>query len=104
MPTEKRQKYLAKLANKKVFQRTRDDRQTEYDKFITGFAELGLIVKDHPSLEKFVELADDWLANGTAHQGIFRITALNRDLVYTLTNNKKHEIGVMLKAIGPDTS
>lgn len=97
MPTIKRQKYLDRLASKQASVRTQEERQAEYDKFMGQFAQLGLNT-DFEEIAKFDTMAKDWLENGTAYQGVIPLVGMKRDLVYMLTNNKKHEIGVMLKS------
>lgn len=97
MPTTKRQKYLDRLAAKQSSNRTQEERQTEYDKFMGQFAQLGLST-EFEEIAKFDTMAKDWVTNGTAYQGIIPLIGMKRDLVYMLTNNKKHEIGVMLKS------
>ena len=97
MPTPKRQKYLDRLAAKQENVRTQEERQTEYDKFMGQFAQLGLS-NEFEEIAKFDVMARDWVANGTAYQGVIPLIGMKRDLVYMLTNNKKHEIGVMLKS------
>ncbi len=98
MPTAKRQKYLDRLAAKNANIRTPTERQAEYDKIMTKFDELGVNIEDYPELIQFKTLLTTWLNTGTAYQGIIRIMALKRDLVYTITNDKRHEIGIMLKS------
>jgi len=103
MPTVKRQKYLDRLAAKQENVRTQEERQAEYDKFMGQFAQLGLST-EFEEIAKFDVMARDWVANGTAYQGVIPLVGMKRDLVYTLTNNKKHEIGVMLKSTEEQTS
>jgi predicted DNA repair protein MutK len=103
MPTAKRQKYLDRLASKQSSSRTQEERQTEYDKFMGQFAQLGLNT-EFEEIAKFDTMAKDWVTNGTVYQGVIPLVGMKRDLVYTLTNNKKHEIGVMLKSTEENTS
>jgi len=100
MPTEKRAKYLAKLAKKEEAQRTRDDRLAEVDKIRGELQRLGLTT-ELSEIAKFHEILDDFLENGTGFQGIIGIKGTGRELCYQLLNNKKHDIGVMLRA-NPD--
>ena len=97
MPTIKRQKYLDRLDAKQENVRTQEERQAEYDKFMGQFAQLGLST-EFAEIAKFDTIAKDWLENGTTYQGVIPLVGMKRDLVYMLTNNKKHEIGVMLKS------
>ena len=102
MPTIKRQKYLDRLAAKQTTIRTQEERQAEYDKFMGQFSQLGLST-EFEEIAKFDTMAKDWVANGTAYQGVIPLVGMKRDLVYMLTNNKKHEVGVMLKSTESDT-
>lgn len=97
MPTEKRMKYLAKQAKKLENQRTREERLVEVSKIRSKLDELGL-TSSFPEIEKFNVILEDFLANGTAHVGVIPIEATNRELVYQLLNNKKFDIGAMLRA------
>jgi hypothetical protein len=103
MPTIKRQKHLDRLAAKQSSNRNQEERQCEYDKFMGQFAQLGLST-EFEEIAKFDTMAKDWVANGTMYQGVIPLVGMKRDLVYTLTNNKKHEIGVMLKSTEENTS
>jgi hypothetical protein len=97
MPTVKRQKYLDRLSAKQTSVRTQEERQAEYDKFMGQFSQLGLST-EFEEIAKFDTVAKDWVTNGTAYQGVIPLVGMKRDLVYMLTNNKKNEIGVMLKS------
>jgi len=103
MPTIKRQKHLDRLAAKQSNSRTQEERQAEYDKFMGQFAQLGLS-QEFEEIAKFDTMAKDWVTNGTVYQGVIPLVGMKRDLVYMLTNNKKHEIGVMLKSTEENTS
>lgn len=97
MPTAKRQKYLDRLSAKQSSNRTQEERQAEYDKFMGQFSQLDLST-EFEEIAKFDTMAKDWVENGTAYQGVIPLVGMKRDLVYMLTNNKKHELGVMLKS------
>lgn len=97
MPTAKRRKYLDRLAAKQSNLRTQEERQIEYDKFMGKFAEFG-ISGDIEEIEKFDTMAKDWVETGNVYQGIIPIIGLDYNLVYILSNNKKNDVGVMLKA------
>ncbi len=97
MPTAKRQKYLDRIAAKQSNIRTKEERQAEYDKVMSKFTELGLS-SEYEEIARFDTMAKDWVENGNVYQGIIPLVGLKRDLVYTLTNTKKHEVGVMLKS------
>lgn len=97
MPTAKRQKYLDRLNAKQTNNRTQEERQAEYDKFMSQFANLGLGT-EFEEIAKFDTMAKEWVTNGTPYQGAIPLNGMKRDLVYSLTNNKKHNLVVMLKS------
>jgi len=97
MPTERRLKHLARQANKESNQRTHDERLPDVTQIRNKLLELGLTsVLDE--IAAFHRMLDDFLENGTPYQGIIGIAGTGRELCYSLMNNKKHEIGVMLRA------
>lgn len=103
MPTIKRQKYLDRLAAKQINNRTQEERQVEYDKFMSQFAQFGLST-EFEEIDKFATMANDWVTTGTVYQGSIPIMGINRDLVYMLTNNKKNDVVVMLKSTDTQTT
>ncbi len=104
MPTEKRQKYLARQAAKQANVYTREERQAEFDKVSAEFARLGLAEESFEEIKRFMDIARDWIETGTVYQGIIPIVGVDRQIVYTLTNNKRHPVGVMLQSTKPATS
>lgn len=102
MPTTKRQKYLDRIAAKQSNNRTQEERQAEYTKFMDKFAQLGLGT-EFEEIAKFNKMAKDWVNNGTTYMGVIPLIGMKRDLVYILTNNKKHEVGVVLKSTEEET-
>ncbi len=102
MPTAKRQKYLDRIAAKQSNIRTKEERQVEYDKVMAKFTELGLST-EYEEIARFDTMAKDWVETGNVYQGIIPLVGLKRDLVYTLTNTKKNEVGVMLKSTEQQT-
>ena len=95
MPTEKRLKYLERQAAKLSNVRTKEDREIEYDKFTAHFQSLGL--SEFEEIVKFNGIARDWVDNGSVYHGVIPIPGVDREIVYSLTNNKKHEVGVALR-------
>jgi hypothetical protein len=97
MPTEKRLKHLARQAKKVADQRTHDERLAEVTKIRSKLQELGL-TSELEEIAAFLRILDDFLVNGNPYQGIIGIAGTGRELCYQLINNKRHEIGVMLRA------
>lgn len=97
MPTEKRLKHLARQAKKVADQRTHDERLVEVTKIRNKLQELGL-TSELEEIAAFLRILDDFLVNGNPYQGIIGIKGTGRELCYQLINNKRHEIGVMLRA------
>jgi hypothetical protein len=100
MPTAKRQAYLDRQLAKQANQRTEVERRTEIDKAMAKLMELG-ISDEFEEIKRFTVLANDWVIKGGAVQGIIPIIGLKRELVYSLTNNKKQDVGIMLRAVAP---
>jgi hypothetical protein len=86
----------AKLAKQEANKRTREERQAEVDKIMDKIHELGIpevMLGDFPAIIKdFIEL-------GIGASGIIYIPDINRDLVYLLSNNRRHQCASMLKAL-----
>ena len=101
MPTEKRLKYLARLEAKQANTYTLEERQAEYDKFMSEFARLGISEESFEEVKAFATKARDWVATGTAYNGSIPLAGLDRNLVYTLTSSKRHPVGVMLQNTKP---
>jgi hypothetical protein len=97
MPTEKRLKHLARQAKKESDQRTYDERLVEVTKIRSKLEELGL-TSELEEIAAFLRILDDFLVNGNPYQGILGIAGTGRELCYQLINNRRHEIGVMLRA------
>jgi hypothetical protein len=104
MPTDKRLKHLARQAAKLNNTFSREERQAEYDKVSTQFASLGLSEESFEEIKRFMDIARDWLETGTAYQGAIPIIGIDRQIVYTLPNNKRHQVGVMLQSTKPNTT
>ena len=96
MPTAKRQKYLDKLKKKQENIRTETERQESVDQIKTEFEKVG-IPTSFPEVTKFYKILDEFVSGGASKQGQIPIEGIGKTIVYQLTNNKKHEIGAMLK-------
>lgn len=86
----------AKIAKQLANQRTMEERQEEVNKIYAKFQELGiseLLLKEFPSITKtFIE-------DGISACGIIKIPEIGRELVYLLSNNRRHQCGSMLHTI-----
>ena len=97
MPTERRLKHLARQAAKQVNLYTQEERQAEYDKFMSEFARLGISEESFEEVKEFATKARDWVATGTVYSGVIPLTGLDRNLVYTLPTSRRNQVGVMLQ-------
>jgi len=97
MPTERRLKHMARQAAKLGNTYTQEERQAEYDKFMSEFARLGISEESFEEVKEFATKARDWVATGTAYNGSIPLAGLDRNLVYTLTSSKRNPVGVMLQ-------
>jgi translation initiation factor IF-2 len=86
----------AKLAKQEATKRTREERQAEVDKIMEKFQELGIpevMLGDFPTITKeFIEL-------GISASGVIPIPDIQRELIYLLSNNRRHQCASMLKAL-----
>ena len=100
MPTAKRLKYLAKQKAKeekrKLNERSKEERQVEVDKVNEHMKKIG-IPNIIPEIIKFNKIMNNFLETGNHSQGIISLPGFGREIVYYFTNNKKQDIGVMLK-------
>ena len=94
--TKNRLEYEAKLLKKQQNQRTIEERQFEIDKIYTKLQELGIT---REMIEEFNIIAKDFIELGVSASGAINMPELHRKLVYLLTNDKKHQVSAMLKAI-----
>lgn len=95
MPTEARLKYLAKQAAKQADRLSDADRQSEYEKVMGQFTELGLSAD--PDVVKFDELMSAWVKDSQPRKGTIPVASVQRMIIYTLGISRKHT-GVMFKA------
>jgi len=94
--TKKRLAYEAKLLKKQQNQRTMEERQTEIDKIFTKLQELGIT---REMVGEFNKIANDYIEFGYGASGIIKILEIDRELVYLLSNDKKHQVASMLRPI-----
>jgi hypothetical protein len=88
---------MARQAAKQGNTYTQEERQAEYDKFMSEFARLGISEESFEEVKEFATKARDWVATGTAYNGSIPLVGLDRNLVYTLTTSKRNPVGVMLQ-------
>ena len=86
----------AKIAKQEANKRTREERQVEVDKIMEKIQELGIpevMLGDFPVITKqFIEL-------GIGASGVISIPDIKRELIYLLSNNRRHQCASMLKAL-----
>jgi hypothetical protein len=97
MPTEKRLKHLERQAKKVADQRTREERLDEITKVREKFQTLGLTI-ELDEIAAFYKIMDDFVENANPYQGTIGIAGTGREICYQLINNRRHDIGVMLRA------
>jgi hypothetical protein len=94
--TAKRIAREAKAAKIASNQRTKEERQLEVDKIYEKIAELGI---SEIMLGEFPRIATDFIDNNISASGIVKIPDIERELVYLLSNNKKHQCASMLHSL-----
>ena len=86
----------AKLAKQQANQRTKAERQEEVDKIFAKLQELGI---PNIMLGDFPRITDEFIETGISASGIIKILDIERELVYLLSNNKRHQCASMLRAL-----
>jgi hypothetical protein len=86
----------AKLAKQDGNKRTRDERQAEIDAIMAKFQELGI---PEVMLGEFPAIAKEFIELGISSSGALKISDINRELVYLLSNNRIHQCVSMLRAL-----
>jgi hypothetical protein len=86
----------SRLLKKQQFQRTELERQTEIDKVYNKLHELGIT---NEMVEEFTKITNAYIKFGTSASGRIKIIDINRELAYLLSNDKRHEVITMLRAI-----
>ncbi len=97
-PIDKNLIKLEKEKKKLATQRTKEDRQREIQVVLDKFKELG-INQEMGGIAEFVDIAKLFIEDGISCSGKIAVHVLNRNLHYLLSNNKKHEIQVLLREI-----
>lgn len=94
-------KKLAKLEKERKKleqQRSKEDREREVQVVLNKFNELG-ISSEMYGIDEFIKIAKQFIEDGIPCSGKIRVDGLHRNLHYLLSNNKKHEIQVLLREI-----
>jgi hypothetical protein len=86
----------AKLAKQAANQRTYEERQIEVDKIYVKLQELGI---PDIMLGEFPKITKDFAEHGIGASGIIKIPDIERELVYLLSNNKRHTCAGMLHSL-----
>ena len=86
----------AKLAKQEANKRTREERQAEVDAIYNKLQELGI---PEVMLGNFPVIAKDFIEFGAGASGIIKIPDIDRELVYLLSNNRRHQCASMLRAL-----
>jgi hypothetical protein len=97
-PIDKKLAKLEKEKKKLESQRTKEDRSREIQVVFDKLKELG-ISQEMYGIAEFVDIAKLFIEDGIPCSGKIKVDMLNRNLHYLLSNNKKHEIQVLLKEI-----
>ena len=86
----------AKLAKQEANKRTREERQAEVDAFYNKLQELCI---PEVMLGDFPAIAKDFIEFGTGASGCIKIPDIERELIYLLSNNRRHQCASMLRAL-----
>lgn len=87
---------LEKERKKLEQQRSKEDREREVQVVFNKFKELG-ISSELYGIDEFIKISKLFIEDGIPRSGKIKIEAINRNLHYLLSNNKKHEIQVLLR-------
>jgi translation initiation factor IF-2 len=86
----------AKQEKKDATKRTQEERQQEVDKIMDKFIELGI---PEIMLGQFPMITKQFIELGVSASGVIPIPDINRELIYLLSNNRRHQCASMLKAL-----
>ena len=86
----------AKQAKQQANQRTQEDRQNEIDKIYNQLDQLRIPLT---MLGEFPTIAKDFIETGLGASGAIKLPEFNRELVYLLSNNRRHQCASMLRAL-----
>jgi endonuclease YncB( thermonuclease family) len=98
MKESKKEKRELREAKKALQQRTRDDRAREISTVVGKFSELG-IGEELEGVREFFDIARRFVEDGIACSGRIKVVELGREIQYLLSNNKAHQIQVVLKNV-----
>ena len=94
----KKQLREAKLAKKNLRERSAEDRKKEIDVVLAKFTSLG-ISEEIEEVSQFFQIARTFIETGIGSSGKIMVPAINRVIQYLLSNNKMHELQVILKNV-----
>ena len=86
----------AKLAKQEANKRTREERQAEVDKIMGKLQELEI---PEVMLGEFPAITKEFIELGIGASGVINIPDIQRDFIYLLSNNRRHQCASMLKAL-----
>ena len=92
----KRQAREAKLAKQEANKRTYEERQAEVDAIMGKFQELGI---PDSMLGEFPAITKEFIDFGISASGVIPIPEIRRELIYLLSNNRRHQCASILKAL-----
>ncbi len=92
----------AKLAKKMANLKSREDRANEIYPVIKKFSDLGLS-SEFESINLFNKMMLDYVDNGTTYFGQMNLEGVDRNVVYRMNNNKKHETVIYLQNMDKST-
>ena len=84
----------AKLAKQDANKRTQEERKAEVDKIMAKFQELGI---PEIMLGEFSTITKEFIEIGITASGVIHIPDIQRELIYLLSNNRRHQCASMLK-------
>jgi len=80
---------------KKCNKRTREEREKELEPVLNKILELGLSI-EFESVAKFYEIVENFIETGNPYSGIIKVPEVKREFQCLLSNNKKHQITIIL--------
>ena len=86
----------AKLVKQQSNMRTIEERQSEVDKIMNKFQELGI---PEVMLGIFPQITKEFIEFGVSSSGAIKIPDIQRELVYLLSNNRRNQCASMLRAL-----
>ena len=87
----------AKLAKKMANFKSKEEREKEINPVINQLRELGLS-SEFESIDLFNKMMLDYVDNGTMYFGQMKLEGVDRNIVYRMNNNKKHETVIYLNS------